>query len=128
VLIFDGDCAFCTTTARWVETRLEPGHPVVAWQALESLEPFRLTVDDVTTAAWWIDVRGTPHRGERAMGHALLACRAPWPIVGRLLLVPPVCWLAAPIYRWVARNRHRMPGATDACALPPTEEQPARQR
>ena len=27
--------------------------------------------------------------------------------------------LAGIVYRWVARNRHRLPGGTPACSLPP---------
>lgn len=118
MLIFDGDCGFCTASARWIERRLSPGHPVVAWQTLDTLEPFHLTTHDVETAAWWIDVTGTAHGGARAIARSLIACEGAWPWVGRLLLVPPVSWLAAVVYRQVARHRHRLPGATEACAVP----------
>ena len=33
--------------------------------------------------------------------------------------------LARPLYRWVARNRDRMPGGTAACALPSSQRLPA---
>ncbi len=117
MLIYDGDCGFCTTSARWLEQRLAPGHPVVSWQSLDTLEPFHLTEHDVTTAAWWIDVRGVAHGGAKAIGRSLLACGGPWPIVGRALLVPPISWIAGVVYRWVARNRHLMPGSTDTCRI-----------
>ncbi len=117
MLIYDGDCGFCTVSARWIETRLGPGYPVVPWQSLRSLDPFKLTEADVTEAAWWIDVRGDAHGGARAIARSLLACHRPWPVVGRLLLLPPASWLAPVVYRWIARNRHRLPGATDACRI-----------
>jgi predicted DCC family thiol-disulfide oxidoreductase YuxK len=34
-----------------------------------------------------------------------------------VLAAPPVSALAWPIYRWIARNRHRLPGGTAACSL-----------
>ncbi|TBL38587.1 DUF393 domain-containing protein, partial [Verrucosispora sp. SN26_14.1] len=41
-----------------------------------------------------------------------------WRIAGAGLRFPPVRAVAWPAYRWVARNRHRMPGGTAACSLP----------
>jgi predicted DCC family thiol-disulfide oxidoreductase YuxK len=42
-----------------------------------------------------------------------------WPMLGRLMQVSLVRAVAWPAYRWVARNRHRLPGGTAACAAPP---------
>jgi predicted DCC family thiol-disulfide oxidoreductase YuxK len=33
--------------------------------------------------------------------------------------LPGIRSLAGVIYRWVARNRSRLPGGTPACAVPP---------
>ncbi len=46
-----------------------------------------------------------------------MAAGGVWGLIGRLMLVPPVSWLAAAVYAVVARNRHRLPGATDACRV-----------
>ena len=32
---------------------------------------------------------------------------------------PPLRWLAPYLYRLIARNRHRLPGGTPACAIRP---------
>ena len=111
MLIFDGDCGFCTASARWIEAR---GAPVAAWQTLE-LDEYPLTVSEVDGAAWWIDGSGERHRGHCAIGHALRAVGGAWRPIGLLLVNPPVSWLARPVYALVARNRHKLPGATDAC-------------
>lgn len=117
LLVFDGDCGFCTSTAMWVEARA-PDIRVAPWQVLE-LDALGLSGDDVTRFAWWLDPRaGLRERGHRAIGHALLACRMPWPIVGRLVLTPPFSWLGIPVYRLVARFRGSLPGATAACKRP----------
>jgi predicted DCC family thiol-disulfide oxidoreductase YuxK len=47
-----------------------------------------------------------------------MAAGGAWGLVGRVLLIPPVSWLAALGYELVAHNRSKLPGATDACALP----------
>ena len=117
LLVFDGDCGFCTASARWIEARLPSDGPQVEpWQSLE-LDELGLTEIDVTTAAWWIDDDGARHRGHAAIGRSLMAAGGLWGLVGRLMLVPPVSWLAAAVYAVVARNRHRLPGATDACRV-----------
>ena len=117
MLVFDGDCGFCTASARWIEARLPDEVAVVTWQSCD-LEALGLTETQVTEAAYWIDDAGLAHRGHRAIGHSLVAAGGFWGIVGRMLITPPVSWLAAPIYGVIAKNRHRLPGATDACRIP----------
>jgi predicted DCC family thiol-disulfide oxidoreductase YuxK len=117
LLIFDGDCAFCTSSAQWIEHRLPDGVRVEPWQQLD-LTAYRLTEHDVTTAAYWVDRRGRTHRGHRAIARSLIAAGGGWKVLGTALLVPPISWIAALLYRVVAKNRHRLPGGTPACKLP----------
>lgn len=49
--------------------------------------------------------------------HIALGLRAPWPLAFAAILIPRGVRDAA--YRWIARNRYRWFGRTDACALPP---------
>ena len=117
MLIYDGDCVFCTRCAVWAEQRLPEGAEVVAWQAVPDLGRYGLTVDDVTSAAYWVDRSGKAHRGHRAAARTLLAIGGAWRLLGALLLVPPISWLAAGLYELIARNRHRMPGGSPACKV-----------
>jgi hypothetical protein len=100
VLVYDGDCGFCTSAAEWV------GGERAAWQQLgpDGLARLGLTVEDARDAAWWVD-ETSRYRGHLAIGHAL-AARSP---LGRALLVPPLRWLAAGAYPLVVRLRHRLP-------------------
>ena len=69
VLVFDGDCAFCTTAARWAGVRLGARARVEAFQALgdDGLGALGLERAEVQTAAWWVDrSRGRRERGARA--------------------------------------------------------------
>jgi predicted DCC family thiol-disulfide oxidoreductase YuxK len=116
VLVFDGDCSFCTTSATWIEHRLPDAVRVEPWQRLD-LQAFGLTERDVTTAAYWVDERGKTYRGHRSIAKALIAAGRGWKPVGALMLIPPFSWLAALSYFVIAKNRHRLPGGTPACKL-----------
>jgi predicted DCC family thiol-disulfide oxidoreductase YuxK len=117
MLIFDGDCSFCTSSANWIRHRLPKTARVEPWQRLD-LDSFGLTERDVTSAAYWVDERGRTYRGHRSIGKALTAVGGIWKAVGALILVPPISWLAALGYAIVARNRSRLPGGTPECKLP----------
>ncbi|MGY6501367.1 MAG: thiol-disulfide oxidoreductase DCC family protein [Acidimicrobiales bacterium] len=117
MLIFDGDCGFCTTSAMWIQRRLPDDVPVVSWQSIDDLGALGLTLDDVTAKAWWIPASGQPRGGHLAVGDALRAARWPWRALGYVVLTPPFRWLAVPAYALVARYRYRLPGATDACRI-----------
>ena len=116
VLVFDGDCSFCTSSAMWLEHRAPASVRVQPWQRLD-IEDLGLTEHDVETAAYWIDEHGRKFRGHRAIGKSLIAIGGAWKPVGVLMLIPPFSWLAALGYVLVAKNRHRLPGGTPACKL-----------
>jgi len=119
LLIYDGDCSFCSSSARWITARWNGPEQAVARQHLsaDDVERLGLTLDDVRDAAWWIDASGSRSRGHLAIARALRAAPG-WPsVVGHILLVPPFRWLAAGVYPLIARWRHRLPGGTPACRM-----------
>lgn len=121
VLVHDGDCAFCSTAARFAARwlRRSPGDYAVApWQRLD-LDALGLTPQACDAALQWVGADGRVASAEVAVARLLLASR--WPVrpLGAVLLVPGVRQLAGVAYRWVAANRHRLPGGTPACAMPP---------
>ena len=115
-MIFDGDCGFCTTSAGWIERRLPDRVRVAPWQILD-LDDYDLTEADVTTAAYWVDDDGATHRGHLGIGKSLISAGGIWWLPGQLIIHPPISWLAKPIYGWIAKNRHLMPGASEACRV-----------
>jgi predicted DCC family thiol-disulfide oxidoreductase YuxK len=118
VLVYDGDCAFCSSAARvlahWLR-RSPADFAVEPWQHLD-LAPLGLTTEQCVEAVRWVGADGRREHGEAAVARALLASR-PWvrPL-GRVLLLPGVRAVAGVVYRWVARNRHRLPAGTPACS------------
>jgi len=116
LLVFDGDCAFCTTSARAWQRWMHLEH-VEPWQFLD-LESLGLTEGECTTAVQWIDESGSIVAAEHAV---IAACRHAggfWGVVGRAMNLAGVRQLAGVVYRLVARYRHRLPGGTPACKLP----------
>lgn len=116
-LVYDGDCGFCTITARFVADRTGDDVSVEPWQALD-LDALGLTVDVVSSAAYWVDQSGRTRGAHLAAASALRAMGRPWSLVGWLIERRPLSWLASILYRVVAANRYRLPGSTDACKLP----------
>jgi predicted DCC family thiol-disulfide oxidoreductase YuxK len=120
VLVFDGDCGFCTTSASWIAARWKGRErpEAVPWQRLGPgrLEQLGLCADDVARAAWWVE-DGRRWGAHRAVARALKAAGGGWGLVGTLLLVPPGRQVAAVGYRIVARYRYRLPGGTPACRV-----------
>lgn len=116
LLVFDGDCGFCTTWVRRLERRLEVFPESQPWQWLD-LDELGLTRHDVEHYAWLLA------GGHRLRGHetfAGLLRMQPRPalrFLGHLLVTPPFSWVAAVGYALVARYRHLLPGGTPACAL-----------
>jgi predicted DCC family thiol-disulfide oxidoreductase YuxK len=120
--VYDGDCAFCSSCARFIDRRIHPPALVEAWQRLD-LAALGLTADDCADAVQWVGEDGAVAAGPVAIARLLrraegLSGRLVWRPAGVVLGTRPMLALAWPVYRWVARNRHRLPGGTAACALP----------
>ena len=115
-LVFDGDCSFCSSTARLARRLLPRGHAVVAYQRAD-LPALGLTERDGADALWWVDDDGRRHRGHEAVARALLEAAGPWRLAGRLLASAALRPLGARAYEWVARNRHRLPGGRPECGV-----------
>ncbi len=116
VLVFDGDCAFCTTSARTGQRWLGLEH-VEPWQFLD-LESLQLTQAQCEEAVQWVDADGSVRSAQYAVIASLRHAGRVWGVLGRLMALPGIHQLSGVVYRWVARNRHRLPGGTPACQLP----------
>lgn len=115
VLVYDGDCAFCTSSVRALK-RIGPKAEIVAWQQTD-LDALGLTEETAATAVRWVEVDGTIRSGHEAIAAALSSAGGAWAPAGRALLLPGISPLAAAAYRLIAANRHRLPGGTPACAV-----------
>jgi predicted DCC family thiol-disulfide oxidoreductase YuxK len=115
VLVYDGDCAFCTSSVHILE-KIGPDAEIVAWQ-LTDLVALGITEEQAAEAVQWIEVDGAIRSGHEAIAATLQSAGGIWKILGRAILLPGISSLAARCYRLVAANRHRLPGGTPACDL-----------
>jgi predicted DCC family thiol-disulfide oxidoreductase YuxK len=120
VLIFDGDCAFCTTWVNRLRDWLPRPPRAEPWQWCD-LDALGLTHEDVADFAWYLTKR---HSYAGAMAFAALLREQPrvgLRFAGNLIATPPFSLVAALGYNVIARYRHVLPGGTPACALPRPE-------
>jgi predicted DCC family thiol-disulfide oxidoreductase YuxK len=115
VLVYDGDCGFCTTCVRLLE-RIGPDAEIVAWQ-LTDLTELGITEEQAADAVQLVQVDGAVRSGHEAVAAVLGTAGRIWQVAGRALLLPGVAWVAAKAYRLIADNRYRLPGGTPACAV-----------
>jgi predicted DCC family thiol-disulfide oxidoreductase YuxK len=117
LLVFDGDCGFCTTSARAGQRWLRLPY-VEPWQFLD-LDALGISEEACTSAVQWIGAAGDVVSAEHAVIAALRHAGGVWKVLGGMLALPGIRALAGATYRWVARNRYRLPGGTAACRLTP---------
>lgn len=116
VLIFDGDCGFCTSTANFIVARSSVAIAAHPWQFVD-VGLYNLTKEQTAAKVYFV-VNGKAFAGHEAFAQILIAqhnllLRA----IGHILMYPPFAWLARPSYFLLAKYRHRMPGGTPACKI-----------
>ena len=116
-LLFDGDCAFCSSSIRWAQRHIKRLPRLVPYQFAE-LETLGLTVQQCQLAVQWVDADRHVSSAHDAVSQLLRYAGKGWSVIGQAMRLPGIHWLSGVVYRWVARNRHRLPGGTAACALP----------
>jgi predicted DCC family thiol-disulfide oxidoreductase YuxK len=114
VLVFDGDCAFCTSCVQLVEKRIRPDAEIVAWQFAD-LAALGVSEEQAADAVQWVAPDGAVRSGHEAVAALLGSAGPAWRVAGRVILLPGISWAAALAYRLIAANRHRLPGGTPAC-------------
>ena len=116
--LYDGDCAFCSSCVRFIERFIPSRATIVPWQ-FASLDSLGVSEEEASDAVQWVEPGRPVLAGPAAIARLLRTSpRVAWRPVGALLALRPLTALAWPVYRWVSRNRHRLPGGTAACALP----------
>jgi predicted DCC family thiol-disulfide oxidoreductase YuxK len=115
VLVFDGDCAFCTNCANFLK-RIGPDAEIVPWQFAD-LTGLGITAEQATEAVQWVGTDGGVRSGHEAIAAVLGTAGPFWRIAGGSLLLPGLSWVARKAYGLIARNRYRLPGGTPACRV-----------
>ena len=115
-LIFDGDCGFCTRCVVWGTSKLSAFPNPKAFQNIDPAS-YGLTDKDVREAVWLIS-GSTILSGARAVAWIIKQQSGiGWRVLGQFIDWCPIRPFAKVGYRLVAKNRHRLPGASTSCKL-----------
>ncbi|MFF5898057.1 thiol-disulfide oxidoreductase DCC family protein [Streptomyces argenteolus] len=123
VLVYDGDCAFCTTSLTYLMRRLRPKCAITPWQFTD-LDALGISRRRAQHELLYVSPTGTVYGGAQAVAKLLLRAGGIWAWPGGLLTLPPVRWIAHGIYRIIAAHRDRMPGGSPTCAMPAAYQAP----
>lgn len=117
VLIFDGDCGFCTTTADWIKKNSKVALEIAPYQWTE-LGQYGLTTEEAA-AKVQVVVGDKVFAGHYCMSKLLLIQpNILLKLVGAVMVLPGLDSISAKVYEWIAANRQKLPGGTPACKLP----------
>lgn len=116
--VYDGDCAFCARCAEFIRSHIPTDAVLVPWHRAD-LAALGLTREQCLEAVQYV-VPGRPVlAGPDAIAALLSASRSAWRPLGAALGLPGAGLVSWPVYRWIARHRHELPGGTAACAVTP---------
>lgn len=116
VMLHDADCGFCAQCARLVP-RLGCRIRVASLQS-EDLDALGVDRERAIVEMPVVTSTGRVAWGHEAWAEILLTGPLPARVAGRMLASRLVRRPAAAVYRWVAENRHRLPGGSASCAMP----------
>ena len=117
VLIFDGDCGFCTTTANWIEKNSLIPVEIQPYQ-WATLADYGLTETEAADKVQLI-ADGKIFAGHHCMAKLMLIQpNLLLKFVGAVMVMPGIDPISAKVYAWFAANRHKLPGGTAACKMP----------
>jgi len=120
VILFDGTCAFCEGSVRFIAAR-DDGH--FKFGASQNPEGHELlarygTSRDAAKSLILIE-DGQVYLRSTAVLRIARHMRAPWKFAAMFLWVPVP--IRDAIYRVIASIRHRLAGESNACEIPPPE-------
>ena len=106
MLVYDGECEFCSRLARWVELHDRDGRVRVRPNQEPGLiEALGLTREEVDRASWAVEKGGRRYEGAAGMSRVLRELGGGWRVLASLYSVPPVGWVEDRYYRRVARRQ-----------------------
>jgi predicted DCC family thiol-disulfide oxidoreductase YuxK len=117
VLVFDGDCGFCTTTANWIKKNSKVALEIAPYQWTD-LGQYGLTAVEAAAKVQLV-VGDKVFAGHNCMAKLLLIQPNVFvKLVGAVMVMPVIEPISARLYTWIAANRQKLPGGTPACKLP----------
>jgi predicted DCC family thiol-disulfide oxidoreductase YuxK len=91
--------------------------PMEPYQFLNLLD-YSLTPEQCQAEAKFVRADGTIMGGHLAFVETFKFAGGIWWLLASIVGLPLLRSIAGFVYRWVAKNRYRLPGGTPTCALP----------
>jgi predicted DCC family thiol-disulfide oxidoreductase YuxK len=117
LFLYDGDCALCAASVRFLAPRDARGR--IAYASIAGphgrSHACAAGIDPDAPSTVLLLAGGRTYQQSDAVLAALRLIRAPWPLVGRVGQLVPRAWRDG-LYRLVARNRYGLFGR--ACLIP----------
>ena len=82
VLVWDGDCSFCSRCVNFIEKRISTSAKIISHQKAD-LESLGLTTEQCNQALQWISSQGQIRSGSRAVAALLRSGGGAWGLVAR---------------------------------------------
>ena len=127
VVFYDGVCGLCNRLNRFLLARDRRDAlrfaPLQGRLAAETLARYGIRADDLDTVhviSGWNTANARVLQRSQAVLHAVDRLGGFWSAAARIGAIVPA-GIADGLYELVARNRYRMFGRYDACAIPPPE-------
>ena len=121
VILFDGTCAFCERSVRFIASRDPDAYFLFGASqtpaAAAMLTPFGVTRE--TARSLILIEGGHVYLRSTAVLRIARRMRFPWRLASAGLVIPTA--MRDPVYRVVAAVRHRLAGTSNACEIPPAE-------
>lgn len=116
VIVYDGDCAFCSSSIRTLQRLIPRAPKMIPYQFINPAD-YGLTLEQCETALQYVGKAGKISQGHEAYRQMLIELGGGYKLLGHLMRTPVYYGIANTVYRWIAKNRHKMPGGTPTCSL-----------
>jgi predicted DCC family thiol-disulfide oxidoreductase YuxK len=90
------------------------------------LDSLGVTTEQCESAVQWVGADGSVASGHLAIAQVLIDAGTGWRVLGRVVRLPGIRQVSGLAYRWIAKNRHRLPGGTPACSIEGRRDRDAR--
>jgi len=104
---FDGSCELCRASVAWARRRDAADRLVFRDAATAPAGSAPAGAEQLAAAMWVRRWDGSVAGGFDGV-RAVLVALPRWRWLAALLAAPPLSWLGPPVYRLVARHRHRL--------------------
>jgi predicted DCC family thiol-disulfide oxidoreductase YuxK len=120
LVVYDADCGVCQASIEWLRRRDRGGR----FRFVGNDEELPAGVSREETEHTMVVMEGVRKRVRADAVARLLAELRGWNVVGRVLRLPPIRWVADRGYDRFARNRHRISTALGMTSCPAPHRPP----